>query len=234
MKRSVRDIVRKWVIGIWRGWVRPILVVVIVLGSFRSAVADWNDVPTGSMRPTIVEGDRIVVNKLAYGLRVPFTTWSIADWSTPQRGDVVICFAPDTGERLVKRVVGIPGDTVCMVDNVLSVNGRRISCTVQTPETLPPNGPGGSPQAGTEHLDGRNHAVQFLPGVRARRSFAPVTLGPDEYFVLGDNRDASRDSRYFGTVERHQIVGEVVAIAGSLDPGHHYQPRWDRFFEPVD
>jgi signal peptidase I len=234
MKPSARDIARKWGTRIWRGWIRPILFVVIILGSFRSAVADWNDVPTGSMRPTILEGDRIVVNKLAYGLRVPFTPWSIVDWSTPQRGDVVICFAPDTGERLVKRVVGVPGDTVSMVDNVLLVNGRRIACTADTPETPLPDWSAGRPRAGTESLDGRDHAVQFLPGVQARRSFAPVTLQPDEYFVLGDNRDASRDSRYFGTVDRRQIVGEVVAIAGSLDPSRHYLPRWDRFFEPVE
>ncbi|MBN1514888.1 MAG: signal peptidase I [Phycisphaerae bacterium] len=234
MRRSIRDIARKRVVGFWRGWVRPILIVVIVLGSFRSAVADWNDVPSGSMRPTILEGDRIVVNKLAYGLRVPFTMWPIVDWSTPQRGDVVICFAPDTGERLVKRVVGVPGDTVSMVDNVLLVNNRRISCTVNATESRQGRGPAGRPRGGTENLDGHSHAVQFLPGVPARRSFAPVTLRPDEYFVMGDNRDASRDSRYFGTVDRRQIVGEVFAIAGSLDPTRRYLPRWERFFSPVE
>ncbi len=96
----------------WREWIRPLLVVVIVLGSFRSSVADWNDVPTGSMRPTIIEGDRIVVNKLAYDLRVPLTGWRLVHRGDPQRGDVVICYSPADGTRLVKRVIAGPGDEI--------------------------------------------------------------------------------------------------------------------------
>ncbi|MHC4609747.1 MAG: signal peptidase I, partial [Planctomycetota bacterium] len=82
-------------------WVKPLLVVTVVLCTLRSAVADWNDVPTGSMKPTVLEGDRIFVKKLAYGLRVPFTDWWVRQWEGPRRGDVVVCFSPDTGERLV-------------------------------------------------------------------------------------------------------------------------------------
>src|SRR6266540_2752238 len=78
---------------IWREWVKPLLVVLVVLFSVRSAVADWNDVPTGSMKPTILEGDRIFVNKLAYDLKVPFTTWHLAQWGNPGRGEVVVFFS---------------------------------------------------------------------------------------------------------------------------------------------
>ena len=107
----------------WRHWVRPIVVVVVATSAFRSAIADWNVVPTGSMKPSIVAGDRILVNKLAYGLRVPFTDWQLLQWSQPQRGEVVVFFAPDGGPRMVKRVIGVPGDTIQLYGNRLIING---------------------------------------------------------------------------------------------------------------
>src|SRR5580692_12543008 len=91
---------------------KPLLIMLLVLFVLRSAVADWNDVPTGSMKPTIMEGDRVFVNKLAYDLKVPFTTWHLAEWGNPKRGDIVVFFSPKDGMRLVKRVIGLPGDTV--------------------------------------------------------------------------------------------------------------------------
>ena len=112
---------------LWRGWVKPFLVVIIIGTSFRSAVADWNDVPTGSMNPSIVEGDRIFVNKCAYDLKVPFTLWRVAEWSGPHRGDVVVFYSPADGRRLVKRVVGLPGETIEMRNTVLFINGVNLS-----------------------------------------------------------------------------------------------------------
>lgn len=111
---------------LWYEWIKPTLPVVIVLLCCRSSLMDWNDVPTGSMKPNIVEGDRIYVNKLAYDLRVPFTSWVLADWGTPQRGEVVILFAPTNDVRYVKRVIGLPGDRVKMVDNRLWLNGELV------------------------------------------------------------------------------------------------------------
>src|SRR5690349_16666429 len=96
----------------WREWLRPLFVSVLVLGSFRSAVADWNDVPSGSMKPTLLEGDRIFVNRMAYDLRVPFLGWSLVRRADPERGDIVVLWSPVDGRRLVKRAVAIPGDTV--------------------------------------------------------------------------------------------------------------------------
>src|SRR5437870_13485579 len=90
--------------------VRVFLAMLLIVSSLRSALADWNDVPTGSMKPTIQEGDRVVVNKLAYDLKVPFTMIEVLKWSDPKRGDIVVLFSPVDGTRLVKRVVGIPGD----------------------------------------------------------------------------------------------------------------------------
>src|SRR5262249_45011110 len=103
--------------------IRIFLLMILIVSSLRSALADWNDVPTGSMKPTIQEGDRVVVNKLAYDLKVPFTTIDIVKWGNPKRGDIVVLFSPVDGTRLVKRVVAIPGDKVEMRENQLFVNG---------------------------------------------------------------------------------------------------------------
>ena len=98
----------------WQGWIKPFLVVLVVVSTFRAAVADWNDVPTGSMRPSIVEGDRIFVNKCAYGLHVPFTTWPLAEWAQPERFEVVVNLLSFTPARRVRLRVMIPeDDPVC-------------------------------------------------------------------------------------------------------------------------
>ena len=114
-----------WSQRLWQEWLRPLILVVAVMAPLRSAVADWNDVPTGSMKPTILEGDRVVVNKLAYDLKVPFTTWHLAQWDDPERGDIVVFWSPADGKRLVKRAVGIPGDKIELRDNMLVVNGAK-------------------------------------------------------------------------------------------------------------
>src|SRR5260370_20986661 len=92
--------------------IRIFLAMLLVVSSLRSALADWNDVPTGSMKPTIEEGDRVVVNKLAYDLKVPFTTFELVQWGDPQRGDIVVLFSPVAATLLVKRVIGVPGHRI--------------------------------------------------------------------------------------------------------------------------
>src|SRR6266481_3194683 len=119
---SLRDRARH----LWVKEVRPLLVLALVLFAICSSLADWNDVPTGSMKPTILEGDRVYVNKLAYDLKVPFTTWHLAEWSNPKRGDIVVFYSPYDGQRLVKRVIGLPGDTLELRNNVLVLNGAPL------------------------------------------------------------------------------------------------------------
>ena len=211
---------------LWQDWLRPFALMVLVLSSFRSAVADWNDVPTGSMNPTIVEGDRIVVNKLAYDLRVPFTSVRVASWSEPERGDIVTCWSPEDDTRLVKRVVATPGDTVELRGGVLFINGAR--ATYQPVSVAAP------PFVFDEWRGLSHHAVQFYGGAGNARDFGPITVGPDEFFVLGDNRDNSRDSRYFGPVRRAQITGRAWAVAFSLDPHRGYVPRFGRTFSDLN
>lgn len=210
-----------------KGWGYPILVAILVATSFKSAIADWNIVPTGSMKPTIVEGDRIFVNKLAYDLKIPYTTRHIAQWGDPKRGEIVVFYSPADRKRLVKRVVGLPGDTIAMSDNILFING--------TPQTYEPIDNSFKPNISDrysiiESLNGRRHPVRMDPDAIALPSFGPVIVPTGSYFMMGDNRNNSADSRYFGFVKRSQIVGRATAVVASFDQSHHYRPRWERFF----
>jgi signal peptidase I len=211
---------------------KPLLVVVLIMLAFRSAIADWNDVPTGSMKPTILEGDRVFVNKLAYDLKVPFTTWHLAQWDNPQRGDIVVFFSPADGRRLVKRVIGVPGDRIEMANDQLVINGGRIKY-----EPMPPASRNELSareltrhEFGLESLPGRPHSVMTTPALSAPRAFGPIIVPDGEYFMMGDNRDNSYDSRFYGCVQRHRIVGRASAVVVSLDREDHYFPRWHRFF----
>lgn len=211
--------------------IRVFLLMILIVSSLRSALADWNDVPTGSMKPTIQEGDRVVVNKLAYDLKVPFTTVNIFKWDNPKRGDIVVLFSPQGGTRLVKRVVALPGDRVELRENQLFVNGLP----ARQSETR-----GVSDEQGTpvyildEDLFGHQHKMQVTPGITAMRDWGPETVPAGHYFVLGDNRDNSHDSRFLGPIERRRIVGKAVAVAFSLDRKRYFIPRWKRFFEGLE
>jgi signal peptidase I len=201
---------------------------------FRSAVADWNVVPSGSMLPTIREGDRILVDKMAYDLRVPLTHIAIAHLHDPQRGDIVTVDSSAAHELIVKRLIGLPGDTVAMRDNVLYVNGARAD---YQPLALKPL-PGDAASPGdylTERFDGVAHTVRLTPQAPSPRdSFGPVMVPRGEYLMLGDNRDNSADSRYFGFFPRKELMGRTRRVAFSLDPDHHYAPRFERFGARLD
>ena len=211
----------------WKGWGYSIVVALILATSFKSAIADWNIVPTGSMKPTIVEGDRIFVNKLAYDLKFPYTTWHIAAWSDPQRGEIVVFYSPADNKRLVKRVVGLPGDTIAMLNNNLFINGKSLN---YEPINDQSNDKISDHYYFMENLTGRKHSVMISPYHSSLRSFGPVIVPEGSYFMMGDNRDNSADSRYFGFVERNRIVGQATAIVASFDINNKYMPRWERFF----
>jgi signal peptidase I len=210
--------------------VRVFLAMLLVVSSLRSALADWNDVPTGSMKPTIEEGDRVVVNKLAYDLKLPFTTFELWKWGDPERGDIVVLFSPVDGTRLVKRVVGVPGDRIEMRENQLFVNGHA---ALVKEIGLQDDNEQGSSVVVEENLAGLTHEVMFTPQIPAVRSFGPLTVPQGRYFVMGDNRDNSNDSRFIGLIERQRIVGKATAVAFSFDRSHHFAPRFDRFFKPI-
>src|SRR4051794_26480408 len=162
---------RQW----WRKDIRPLLILAVVLFAVRSSLADWNDVPTGSMKPTIQEGDRIFVNKLAYDLKVPFTTWHMAEWRNPKRGDIVVFYSPHDGKRLVKRVVGLPGDVIELRNNSLILNGKPVEYErIDDHFLLDASLPDGMIQNfAREKLADHPHVVAGLPSVQALRDFGP-------------------------------------------------------------
>lgn len=221
---------------------RAIIVLIALMATFRSSIADWNDVPTQSMEPTILTGDRIAVNKLAYDLRVPFTRTRVASWDDPEIGEVIIFFAPHNDKRMVKRVIGTPGDTLAMKNGQLAVNGQVVPLTPKAIEQLgtlssdPADLTDPAPHLfARETLGKANHAVMALPARRAaRRSFNPIVVPAGQYFVMGDNRDNSGDSRVFGYVPRDRIVGRVSGIALSFDRKKWYSARWGRFARGID
>ena len=224
--------VRYW----WRKEIRSLLILGVTLFAIRSSLADWSDVPTGSMKPTILEGDRVFVNKLAYDLKVPFTTRHVAEWSNPRRGDIVVFFSPYDGKRLVKRVVGLPGDTIELRSNALILNGQAVEYKPLAEELLRDLSPADRAIRvfAAEQLSDRPHAVAGTPTVQARRDFGPYRVPARHYFMMGDNRDDSFDSRYYGPVERNRIVGRATAVALSFDRSNYWAPRWRRFFTALD
>ncbi|MFH0947148.1 MAG: signal peptidase I [Planctomycetota bacterium] len=218
----------------WQEWARPILIAVVLLCTFRSAVADWNDVPSSSMRPTILEGDRIFIDKTAFDWRVPFLGWSLSRRADPERGDVVIFPSPDDGRRLVKRVVGIPGDTIELRQGRLWVDGRQAAYGRVPADWLPGLAEGADQGyiLSSETVEKVAHPIMTLDQPM-HPSYGPIVVPDGQYFMMGDNRDNSHDSRFFGTVPRDVIMGRALAVALSVDPDNHYLPRWQRFFSKL-
>ncbi|WDE10347.1 signal peptidase I [Thalassomonas haliotis] len=203
---------------------RFILFIALML-VFRSAVADWNSVPTGSMKPTIVEGDRILVNKMAYDLRLPFTNVSLLKLSDPMRGDIVIFDSKVSDIRLVKRVIGLPGDTVAMQDNILKINGEQLSYQALSQQE--------SQADNIEYLPGMKHQIRVQQNGSSLSSFKEVTVPEGHYLVLGDNRDNSTDSRVIGFVPRNEIVGRSKTVVMSFDYDNYYLPRSERYLHTL-
>lgn len=218
---------------LWNEWVREIIVVLTIMIPFRSSIADWNHVPSGSMKPTILECERVFVNKLAYDLKVPLTIWHLVAWGNPERGDIVVFYSPAYQKRLVKRVIGLPGDVVEMRNNRLVINGESAEyfpldahCVTDMSADERKHD-----AFAVERLGSLDHPVMAIPSLPAKRSFGPVTIPEHSYLMLGDSRDNSADSRFFGFVDRNEIIGKVSAVVASFDPNNFYLPRWGRWFK---
>jgi signal peptidase I len=222
-----------WLVRQWREWRWYGFFICLVWVPLRSSVVDYNPVPTGSMNPTILEGDVVWINKLAYGLRVPLTRVHLAQWGGPQRGDIVVVLSPRDGTRLVKRVVGVPGDVLAMQDNRLALNGHPLAY-LRAREDY---GAGIARKLqrfaffAEEDLAGVVHPVMGLRSLgAAQRTFGPVVVPAGKYFLMGDSRDNSLDSREFGFASRDAILGRAEGILVSLDINDSYLPRTSRFF----
>lgn len=200
---------------------------------FRSAVADWYVVPSSSMYPTLVIGDRVLTDRLAYDVKLPFSDIIVKHNADPVRGDIVTFTSPADGRRLVKRLIAVPGDVVEMRDERLIINGAPLDYkqtykSNKNPIHLSPDY-AGTQEVFEENLLGKTHAVIQMPERNSIRSFGPTEVPAGQYLMLGDNRDNSGDSRYFGFVKREAITGQVKRVLFSLDDTNYYLPRADRF-----
>lgn len=227
----------------WHEW-HTVAIFLIVMILFRSAIADWNQVPSGSMQPTILEGDRIVVNKLAYDLKIPFTTRHLLTWDEPRSGDIVTFYSPRDEKLLVKRIIGVPGDIVAMTNNRLYINGEPASYRQLDADLV--NQLDAYDRTNYkfffEQFEGVDHPIMIASDeVPLRRSasvtnynsFDALRIPPGRYLVLGDNRDHSSDSRVLGLVSRQRIIGRAHTVAFSVDYEDYYLPRTDRFVRPL-
>ena len=194
----------------------PVLLFVLVIRSF---VFEPYRIPSGSMMPTLLEGDFIFVKKYSYGLRLPVTETKVIETGEPQRGDVVVFRLPsDPSVNYIKRVIGLPGDTVVYDRHRLTINGELVDLQRSDDRSQ------GAPVY-VEDLDGRLHDILVMnPEFSTRDNTYRVPEG--QYFVMGDNRDRSKDSRFIGPIPETFLVGEAVRIWMHFVPWN--MPDWAR------
>jgi signal peptidase I len=194
----------------------PVLLFVLVIRSF---VFEPFRIPSGSMMPTLLEGDFIFVKKYSYGLRLPVTETKIIETGEPRRGDVVVFRLPsDPSVNYIKRIIGLPGDTIVYERHRLTINGETIDLQRSDDKSW------GAPVY-VEDLDGRLHDILVMsPEYSTRDNTYRVPEG--HYWVMGDNRDRSKDSRFIGAIPEEYLVGEAVRIWMHFVPWN--MPDWGR------
>ncbi len=217
----------------------PVFLIVLIIRAF---IVQLFVVPTGSLEPTIMPRAYIVVNQFAYGLRFPIWDWKILPVSEPDRGDIVLFHSPVVPHMdLIKRVVGVPGDRISYVDKVLYVNGERAE---QTPVTYTTDSNGADSPVWTvqvveENLLGVKHGIYLCPpsstacfGASNNINFYNLVVPAGYYFMMGDNRDNSDDSRYWGFVPEKNIMGKGSFVLFSWDSNSHWF-RDTQFFKSL-
>jgi signal peptidase I len=201
-----------------QSWIIVILIVLAIKATFVEAMV----IPTPSMENILLIGDALMVNRFIYGVKIPipFTNRQIPliPGQKPRRGDIVAFLSPMESKNLVKRCVAVEGDTVQVIDKALFVNGKKIvepyarhlDPLVQPGVVIGPE----SFQANWESGD-----LYKLFGLRLRDNFGPVVVPRDHYFMMGDNRDNSFDSRFWGPLHKKYLLGKPLFVFFSLDPG---------------
>lgn len=222
--------------GTWNQAILSFLIPILLVMGFRWAFIEPFVIPSGSMVPNLLINDHILVNKSAYGLRVPFVDRWLIQWKQPQRGDIVVFKYPENPEiHYIKRLIGLPGDEVSIRDGRVSINGEKF---IHTPYESPTNEKGFS--YFTENNGRTNYVVRFLyPESDGEAQIFKIPEG--SYFFMGDNRDQSSDSRFWGSVAGHFVVGRAWLIWLSCDstlPTMTFvcdpaQLRWSRFFKSL-
>ncbi len=215
---------------------KEIFWVALVVLCIRWILIEPYRIPSGSMIPTLLVGDQLMVNKLTYGVQIPFTTKALFTLKTPKRGDVIIFKYPPkpTEPAYVKRVVGLPGDEVMVRQGQLLINGREVPRQPAGVYTGPNDrSPCSSMYRFVENLDGVSHNILLCHGSHEADNFGPVRVPPGNLFGMGDNRDNSADSRTWGFIPLGNLKGRALFIHLPLNPQNHYLPRWTRFFKMI-
>jgi len=184
-----------------------VLAVIAVIAVARGSFADHYVVPTGSMEPTLLPGDRVLVDKTAYGFRLPYTEIELGGDSPPQAGDVVIFDSPEDGTRLVKRVVAVGGDLVAVRHGRLEINGRPLAAT-DAPDV--------------EHFPGGDVHLSLVHG--GGPDLAPTEVPPGRLLVMGDARGNSRDGRFFGFVDEQAVYARALRVFWRSHDGFVWKP----------
>jgi signal peptidase I len=212
---------------VWVEYCKSFFPVILAVLLLRSFLVEPFRIPSGSMMPTLLVGDFILVNKFSYGLRLPVLNRKIVDIDAPERGDVVVFRYPkDPSVDYIKRVVGLPGDTVGYYNKVVYINGEPVG---QVPAGIYIGTGSGVPMSGAskrrEQLGAVQHDILVVP--RKPDMEGEFVVGEGEYFVMGDNRDNSNDSRYWGTVPEENLVGKAFRVWMNWD-GANGGVDWDR------
>jgi len=216
--------IKTWLVKGWKEN-KGFIFFLVIMFAFRSTFADWNTVPTGSMKPTILIGDRILVNKMAYDIHFPFTHFSLLKMADPERGDIIIFDSVASDKRLVKRVIGMPGDSVELRRNQLLINGEPLAYeTISRGELTSDR---------IEFLVGTRHKIRVNNLGSALSSFDPVVVPDEHYLAMGDSRDKSADSRVIGFIPRSEIVGRSSTVVLSFNYDNYYIPRSGRYIQAL-
>ncbi len=192
--------------SVFREYAEAIIVAAVLALLIRTFIVQAFKIPSGSMKNTILVGDHILVNKFIYGTRIPFTNIKILPIRKPERGDIIVFKYPEKESvDFIKRLIGMPGDVVQVIDKVVYINGKPLT----EPYAI--------------HKDS-----EILPrALEPRDNFGPVKVPPHDYFMMGDNRDRSRDSRFWGFVNENEILGKAMIIYWSWDANDD-SVRWGR------
>ncbi|HVV67880.1 MAG TPA: signal peptidase I [Gammaproteobacteria bacterium] len=212
--------------------------VLLLVWVIRSFLIQPYRVPTGSLQPTVAPGDFLVVNQFAYGLRFPVGNTKIVPIAEPKRGDIVLFYAPpDPSIVFVKRLVGLPGDHIQYKDKVLYINGKAMPQQFVS-EAVDDEPAGINPEEHipvalkTENLMGVKHSIYVRPIDEGLTQDVDVVVPPGNYFMMGDNRDNSDDSRTWGFVPEQNLIGKAFGIWMSWDAINH-RVRWNRIGKAV-
>lgn len=203
-------------------YARSFFPVLLLVFSVRSFAYEPFRVPTGSLKPTIAVGDFLLVNKYQYGIRLPIVNKKIININEPKRGDIVVFHTPDKNYPpiMIKRVVGIPGDEIKYINKVLYVNGQQASQQYVTSATDSDDNQYSWPvNEMQENLLGVEHGIYQNPD--SRNDDFETTVPKGQYFMMGDNRDDSADSRFWGPLPEENIIGQATRVLVSVDNFHH-------------